>query len=190
MSDSVRPHRWQPTRLPCPWGSPRKNPGVGCHFLLQCMKVKSESEVAQSCLTLRPYGQQPTRLLHPQDSLGKNIGVGCHFLLQCMKVKRESEVAQSCPTLRDPIDCSPPGSSVHGIFQARVLEWVATAFSLKVTTLSVSFVSAPAPSCKALAPFVPSSEQRSLISSWRAPLCPPLWGSTALAFYRQNHSLL
>ena len=81
MSDPVRPHRWQPTRLPRPWDSP-KNTGVGCHFLLQCMKVKSESEVAQSCLTLS-----------------------------------------------DPMDCSLPGSSVHGIFQARVLEWVAIAFS-------------------------------------------------------------
>ena len=66
---------------------------------------------------------------HPWDSPGKNTGVGCHFLLQCMKVKSESEVAQSCPTLCDPMDCSPPGSSVHGIFQARVLEWGATAFS-------------------------------------------------------------
>ena len=54
---------------------------------------------------------------------GKNTGVGCHFLLQCMKVKSESEVAQSCPTLSDPMDCSLPGSSIHGIFQARVLEW-------------------------------------------------------------------
>ena len=53
MSDSVQPHRWKPTRLPCPWDSPGKNTGVGCHFLLQCMKVKSESEDAQSCLTLR-----------------------------------------------------------------------------------------------------------------------------------------
>ena len=82
MSDSVRPHRWQPTRLPRPWDSPGKNTGVGCHFLLWCMKVKSESEVAQSCLTLS-----------------------------------------------DPMDCSPPGSSIHGIFQARVLEWGAIAFS-------------------------------------------------------------
>ena len=82
MSDSVRPHRQQPTRLPCPWDSPGKNTGVGCHFLLQCMNVKSESEVAQSCLTLS-----------------------------------------------DPMDCSLPGSSVHGIFQARVLEWGAIAFS-------------------------------------------------------------
>ena len=80
----VRPHRWQPTSLPCPWASP-----------------------------------------------GKNTGVGCHFLLQCMKVKRESEVVQSCLTLSDPMDCSPPGSSVHGIFQARVLEWGAIAFSIR-----------------------------------------------------------
>jgi len=70
-----------------------------------------------------PHKRQPTRLPRPWDSLGKNTGVGCHFLLQCMKVKSESEVAQSCPTFRDPMDCSPPGPSVHGIFQARVLEW-------------------------------------------------------------------
>ena len=80
MSHSVRPHRWPPTRFLCPWDSPGKNTGVGCHFLLRCMKVKSESEVAQSCLTLR-----------------------------------------------NPMDCSLPGSSVHGIFQARVLEWGAIA---------------------------------------------------------------
>ena len=85
MSDSVRPHRWPPTRLPRPWNSP-----------------------------------------------GKNTGVGCHFLLQCMKVKSESEVAQSCPTLSDLMDCSLPGSSVHGIFQAKVLEWGAIAFSEKL----------------------------------------------------------
>ena len=74
---------------------------------------------------MRPHRRQPTRPLHPWDSLGKNTGVGCHFLLQCMKVKSESEVAQSCLTLSDPMDYSPPGSSIHGIFQARVLEWVA-----------------------------------------------------------------
>ena len=89
MSDSVRPQRWQPTRLPHPWDSPGKNTGVGCHFLLQCMKVKSESEVAQSCLTL-------------------------------------------C----DPIDCNPPGSSVHGIFQARVLECGACTWSASIPKLS------------------------------------------------------
>ena len=87
LSDSVRPHRWQPTRLPRLW-----------------------------------------------DSLGKNTGVGCHFLLQCMKWKSESEVTQLCPTLSDPMDCSLPGSSVHGIFQARVLEWGAIAFSYYYTT--------------------------------------------------------
>ena len=87
MSDSMRPHRWQPTRLPRPWDAP-----------------------------------------------GKNTGVGCHFLLQCMKVKSESKVVQSCPTLSDPMDCSLPGSSVHGIFQARVLEWGAIAFSIKAST--------------------------------------------------------
>ena len=82
MSDSVQPHRRQPTRLPRPWDSPDKNTGVGCHFFLQCIKVRSESEVTQSCLTLS-----------------------------------------------NPMDCSPPGSSAHGIFQARVLEWGAIAFS-------------------------------------------------------------
>jgi len=65
----------------------------------------------------------------PWDSPGKNTGVGCHFLLQCMKKKSEKEVAQSYPTLGDPMDCSLPGSSIHGIFQARVLEWGAIAFS-------------------------------------------------------------
>ena len=71
----------------------------------------------------------PTRLPHPWASPGKNTGVGCYFLLQCMKVKSESEVVQLCPTLSDPMDCSLPGSSIHGIFQARVLEWDAIAFS-------------------------------------------------------------
>ena len=73
---------------------------------------------------------QPTKLPRPWDSPGKNTGVGCHFLLQCMKVKSESEVVQSCPTLSDPMNCSLPGSSIHGIFQARVLEWGAIAFSV------------------------------------------------------------
>ena len=82
MSDSVRPQRWQPTRLPWPWDSP-----------------------------------------------GKDTGEGYHFLFQCIKVKGESEVAQSCPTLRNPMDCSLPGSSVHGIFQARILECVAISLS-------------------------------------------------------------
>ena len=82
--------------------------------------------------SVQPQRQQPTRLSRPWDSPGKNTGVGCHFLLQCMQVKRESEVAQSCLTLSDPMDCSLPASSIHGIFQARVLEWVAIAFSYAV----------------------------------------------------------
>ena len=77
----------------------------------------------------QPRGLKPTRLLHPWDFPGKNTGVDCHFLLQCMKVKSESEVDQSRPTLHNPMDCSLPGSSVHGIFQARTLEWSAIAFS-------------------------------------------------------------
>ena len=83
----------------------------------------------QSCPTLRPHRRQPTRLSRPWDSPGKNTGVGCHFLLQCMKVESESEVAQLRPTLSHHMDCSPPGSSVDGIFQARVLEWGAISFS-------------------------------------------------------------
>ena len=79
--------------------------------------------------SVRPHGLQPTRLLHPWDSPGKHTGVGSHFLLQCMKVESESDVAQLCLTLSDPMDCSLPGSSIHGIFQATVLEWGAIAFS-------------------------------------------------------------
>ena len=78
---------------------------------------------------VRPHRRPPTRLPCPWDSPGKDTGMGCHCLLQWMKVKSESEVTQPCPTLCDPMDCSPPASSVHGIFQARVLEWVAIAFS-------------------------------------------------------------
>ena len=89
--------------------------------------------------SVRPHRRQPTRLPRPWDSPGKNTGVGCHFLLQCMQVKSESEVAQSCPTLSDPMDCSLPGSSIHRIFQARVLEQGAIAFSLQL--LSVLFIS-------------------------------------------------
>ena len=80
---------------------------------------------------MQPHRWQPTRLPRPWDSPGKNTGVGCHCLLQCMNVKSESEIAQSCSTLRDPMDCSLPGSSVHGISQARVLEWSAIAFSVR-----------------------------------------------------------
>ena len=79
--------------------------------------------------SVRPHRQQPTRIPRPWDSPGKNTGVGCHFLLQCMKVKSENEVFQLCLALRDPMDCSLPSTSIYGIFQARVLEWVAIAFS-------------------------------------------------------------
>ena len=92
------------------------------------------AESLQSCLTLcDPIDGSPpgsTRIPHLWDSPGKNTGVGCYFLLQCMKVKSESEAAQSCPTCSDPRDCNLRGSSVHGVFQARVLEWGAIAFSI------------------------------------------------------------
>ena len=88
--------------------------------------------------SVRPHRRQPTRLPRPWDSPGKNTGVGCHFLLQFVKVKSESEVVQLCLTLSDPVDCSLPGSSIHGILQARVLEWGAIAFSVRHTTVGKS----------------------------------------------------
>ena len=113
---------WQPTRLPRPWDSPGKNTGVGCHFLLQCMKVKSESEVAQWCLTLSD----------PMDSSihgifqARVLEWGAIAFSECMCAAAKS--LQSCLTLCDPIDGSPPGSPVPGILQARTLEWVAISF--------------------------------------------------------------
>ena len=102
-------------------------------FHLSCKAAAAAAAKSlQSCPTLcHPidWTRQPTRLRRPWDSPGKNTGVGCHFLLQCMKVKTESEVTESHPTLSNPMDCTLPGSSVHGIFQARVLEWGAIAFS-------------------------------------------------------------
>jgi len=97
------------------------------------LDVKQESRKVASIVSdsMRPHRWQPTRLPHPWDSPGKNTGVGYHFLLQCVKVKSESEDTQSCTILSDPMDCSLPGS-VHGIFQARVLEWDAIAFSDKL----------------------------------------------------------
>ena len=90
--------------------------------------------------SVRPHRRQPTGLPYPWDSPGKNTGVGCHFLLQCMKVKSESEVAQLCLTLRNPMNCSLSGSSTHGIFQARVLEWVAIAFSNTLSRFVITFL--------------------------------------------------
>ena len=100
------------------------------HFWHYLLGYTAAAKSLQSCPTVRPHRWQPTRLPHPWDSPGKITGVACHFLLQCMKVKSESEVAQLCPTLSDPRDCSLPGSSVHGIFQARVLEWGAIALAI------------------------------------------------------------
>ena len=146
MSNSVRPHGWQPTRLPHPWDTPGKNTreGLPCHPPgdLPNPGIKPRSQALQvdslpaepqgkpkntrvgccccCCVTsvmsdsVQPHGWQPTRLPHPQDSPGENTGVGCRFLLQCMKVKSKSEAAQLCPTPSDPMDCSPPGSSIHG----------------------------------------------------------------------------
>ena len=108
----------------------------------ECIPEESAAAVTSVVSdSVRPHRQQPTRLHCPRDSPGKNIGVGCHFLLQCMKVKSEREVAQSCLTLSDPMDCSLPGSSVHGIFQARVLEWGAIAWGIywRVTMISSFF---------------------------------------------------
>ena len=111
-------------------------------LLMYCNFSESPAAAAakflQSCPTVPPHRRQPTRLPRAWDSPGKNTGVGCHFLLQCMKVKSESEVPQSCLTLSDPMDCSPPGSSVHGIFQARVLEWVPLPSPLKALGFCIS----------------------------------------------------
>ena len=94
-----------------------------------CCCCQVTSDMSNS---VRPHRGQPTRLPRPWDSPGKNTGVGCHILLQCMKVKSESEVAPLCPTISDPTDYILPGSSVRRIFQARVLEWVAIAFSSQI----------------------------------------------------------
>ena len=98
--------------------------------------------------SVQPHRRQPIRLPHPWDSPGKNTGVGFHFLLQCMKVKSESEVAQSCLTLCDLMDCSPPASSPHWIFQAKVLEWGAIAFSVLTALVRYNLHTAQVTHCK------------------------------------------
>ena len=132
MSDSVRPHRRQPTRPHRPWDSPGKNTGVGCHFLLQCMKVKSESEVTQSCQTLsNPMDcSLPGSSVHGifQARVLEWVAIAFSAVPAEHGVKVKVKV-KSCLTLHNPMDCSLSGSSVHGIFQARVLEWGAIAFS-------------------------------------------------------------
>ena len=114
-----RPWIWSPAAM-------ASNPSLITWKHIHCCCCWVTSVVSGS---VRPQRRQPTRMLCSWDSPGKNTGVGCHFLLQCMEVKSESGVAQSCPTLSDSMDCSLPGSSIHGIFQARVLEWGAIAFS-------------------------------------------------------------
>ena len=89
-------------------------------LLLLLLLLLSRFSHVRLCATPESAAQQAPL---SWDSPGKNTGVGCHFLLQWIKVKSESEVTQSCPTLCDPMDCSLPGSSIHGVFQARVLEW-------------------------------------------------------------------
>ena len=98
------------------------------HQLLKLFNLVHVCSVVSN--SLQPHRLWPARLLCPWDSPGKNTGVCCRFLRQFMKVKIESQVAQSCPTLCNPTDCSLPGSSIHEIFQARVLEWGAIAFSI------------------------------------------------------------
>ena len=127
--------------------------------------------------SLRPHRQQPNRLPCPWDSPGKNTGVGCHFLLQCMKVKSQSEVAQSCPTLSDPMDCSLPGSSVHGVLQARALEWDA----IKISYILV-YISELLPSASVLA----SGTDNMLIQSQ----CRPGEGEIKLAGLKPQLCLL
>ena len=114
------PWRWEWLSTPVSWAEEFH----GLYSLL--LLLLSHFSRVQLCATQETAA---TRLPYPWDSPGKNTGVGCHFLLQCMKVKSESEDAQSCPTPSDPMDGSPPGSSVPGILQARVLEWGAIAFS-------------------------------------------------------------
>ena len=122
---------------------------------------------------MRPHRWQPTRLRRPWESQGKNTGVGCHFLLRCMKVKSESEVTESCPTLSDPMDCSLPGSSVHGIFQARVLEWGAIAFSFSSTLvlwtgpdLTLQLLKSLLAQTREIVPGFPESHPRHVYRNW------------------------
>ena len=140
QSCRTRQHRREP--MPPQYKGPTKGKNLpatytGLRPVLSCCCGQVTSVVPNS---VRPHRWQPTRLPRPWDSPGKNTAVGCHFLLQCMKVKSESEVAQSCLTLSDPMDCNLPGSSIHGIFQARVLEWVAIAFSAPLLQASLNFI--------------------------------------------------
>ena len=119
------------SHMPCGGAKPKPNQNKKhciwyIYIYISMLLLLSYFSRVWLCVTQR---RQPTRLPYPWDSPGKNTGVDCHFLLQCMKVKCEDEVTQSCLTPSDLMDCSLPGSSAHGIFQARVLEWGAIAFS-------------------------------------------------------------
>ena len=134
MSDSVRPHRQQPTRLCHPWDSPGKNTGVGCHFLLQCRKVKSESEVAQSCPTLWRRRWHPTPVLLPGKSHGRRGLVGCspwgcwesdtterlhfHFSLSCTGEGNGNPLQCSC--LENPRDGGAQWAAIYGVAQSQI----------------------------------------------------------------------
>ena len=135
-----------------------------CRIHLHMRYCWVTSDVSDS---VRPHRRQPTRLPHPWDSPGKNPGLGCHFLLQCMEVKNEREVVQSCPTLSDPMDCSPPGSSIHGIFQARGLEWGAIAFSVTCTREMQKIATTGSEMCAALWGAVPHFWCTSESLKWR-----------------------
>ena len=129
LSPTLRPQRLQPTRLPGPWDSPGKNTGVGCHFLLQCMKVKSEGEVAQSCPTLsNPMDcSLPGSSVHGifQARVLEWGAIAFSDLMPAVAAAAAAKSLQLCPTVGNHVDCSPPGSSIHGILQAKILEWVA-----------------------------------------------------------------
>ena len=133
MSNSVQPHRQQPTRLLHPWDSPGKNTGEGCHFLLQYMKVKIESEVTQSCPTLSDPMDTWTSLPEESPPVSSVHGISQARISHCLFMAAKS--LQLCPTLCNPIDSSPPGSPIPGILQARTLEWVAISFSFPINLL-------------------------------------------------------
>ena len=146
MSDSVRPRRRQPTRLPCPWDAP-----------------------------------------------GKNTAVGCHFLLQRMKVKSQSEVAQSCPTFCDPMDCSPPDSSIHGILQARILEWVAISFSRDSSQPGIEPTSPAMQETQVLSlcqenPLKKEMATHCSILAWRIPWMEEPGGLQSMRSHRAGHN--
>ena len=126
MSNSVRPQRQKPTRLPRPWDSLGKNTGVSCHFLLQCMKGTNESEVTQSCPTLSGPREQPTRLLCPWDFPGKSTGVGCHCLLH-RGVSRIRKTSSGCgvwaKVLQSLIRCFGVPGCLHSVDLLVIKRW-------------------------------------------------------------------